>query len=59
MDDDEMSFGARRQMLSRLYLGVSRASKHLILAASRDCGGSSEVLTRPLELGALVAKDMA
>ena len=58
MDDEEMSFGARRQMLSRLYLGVSRASRHLTLAASRDCGGPSEVLARPLTLGALVAKDI-
>ena len=57
MDDEEMSFGARRQMLSRLYLGVSRASKYLVLAASADCGGESKVLHRPQELGALVIRD--
>lgn len=58
MDDEEMSFGAQRQMLSRLYLGVSRASRHLILAASLDCGGESKVLTRSQELGALVTREM-
>lgn len=56
LDDEEMSFGARRQMLSRLYLGVSRASKHLVLAASTDCGGESIVLQRPQELGVLDLK---
>lgn len=54
LDDPELSFGARRQMLSRLYLGISRASKHVTLAASGDCGGASKVLDRPLELDALV-----
>ena len=53
LDDEKMSFGTRRQSLSRLYLGVSRAANHLILAASRDCGGPSEVLCRALELHAL------
>ena len=56
LDDEEMSFGARRQILSRLYLGASRASKHLTLAASEDCGGASAMLNRPIELGALVAQ---
>ena len=58
MDDEEMSFGAQRQMLSRLYLGVSRASRHLVLAASLDCGGESKVLMRSKELAALVIREV-
>ena len=57
LDDEEITFGARRQILSRLYLGVSRASKNLVLAASDDCGGASKVLQRPLELGALEVRE--
>ena len=57
LDDEEVGFGTRRQLLSRLYLAVSRASKVLTPAASADCGGPSEVLTRPSEAGALVAGD--
>lgn len=57
LDQEEISFGARRRMLSRLYLGISRASKHLTLAASKDCGGPSKVLQRAVELGALLGDD--
>ena len=53
LDDADMSFGARRQILSRLYLAVSRASRHLTLAASEDCGGYSEVLESALQVDAL------
>ena len=57
LDDDGLGLGARRQLLSRLYLAVSRASKVLTLAASDDCGGPSEVLDRPRESRALVVRD--
>ena len=53
LDDADMSFGARRRILSRLYLATSRASRHLTLAASEDCGGYSEVLETALQVDAL------
>ena len=53
LDDADMSFGAHRQILSRLYLAASRASRHLTLAASEDCGGYSEVLKNALQVEAL------
>jgi len=57
MADDGASLGNRRQMLSRLYLAASRASRHLILAASREGGGYSDVLEIPLHNGTLIRKN--
>ena len=56
MDDAGASLGNRRQMLSRLYLAASRASRHLTLAASREGGGYSDVLEIPLHNGTLIRK---
>ena len=53
LDDAALSVGAKRQALSRLYLAASRASRYLTLAASEDCGGYSDVLKNPLEVGVL------
>ena len=49
LDANGMSAGAQRRLLSRLYLGASRASRHLTLAASQDRGGQSEVLQNALD----------
>ena len=54
LDDDEVGLGTQRQVLSRLYLAASRASMTLTLAASDDCGGPADVLSRPLDAGTLV-----
>lgn len=54
LDDNQVGFGTRRQVLSRLFLAASRASNDLTLAASDDCGGASDVLSRPLEAGVLL-----
>lgn len=53
----DASVGQRRRFISRCYLGASRAAKKLTLAVSRERGGSSEVLSIPLERASLVKVD--
>jgi hypothetical protein len=44
-----------RRFLSELYLGISRAERKLILIASKDEGGLTDLLTRAMQAGLLVA----
>jgi len=53
LDADELTVGARRRVLSRLYLAASRASRYLTLAASEDCGGYSRVLNSAVQVDAI------
>lgn len=41
----DLSVGAKRRYLSRLYLGASRAASRLVLASSRERGGASPILS--------------
>ena len=51
--DSDENIGAKRRMLSKLYLACSRASKNLIIASSRDGRGPTEVLNPPKDRGLL------
>ena len=51
---ENLSQGARRRYVSRVYLGASRAQKKLVIAASRDRGGASEILATPLQNRSLI-----
>ena len=42
---NDLSVGAKRRYLSRLYLGASRAASRLILACSSERGGASPLLS--------------
>ncbi len=48
---------AVRRFLSELYLGASRAERHLLILASRDRGGISPFLIRAKRLGLLEEDD--
>lgn len=54
LSDEYLSQGARRRYVNRLYLGASRAQKCLMIAASDERGGQSEVLNGPLQNGSLL-----
>lgn len=41
----DLSVGAKRRYLSRLYLGASRAASRLVLVSSRERGGASPILS--------------
>ncbi|MFC4214132.1 UvrD-helicase domain-containing protein [Pseudophaeobacter arcticus] len=41
----DLSVGAKRRYLSRLYLGASRAANRLILVSSHERGGASPILS--------------
>jgi hypothetical protein len=51
---EHLSQGARRRYVSRVYLGASRAQKHLSVSASQDRGGPSEILSGPLQNRSLI-----
>jgi hypothetical protein len=51
--DEQVSPGARRRYISRVYLGASRAVQHLVLASSGERQGRSEILNGPIENGSL------
>lgn len=55
LSDEMLSQGARRRYLHRFYLGASRAKTKLIVTASRERGGYSEMLNGALQLGSLEA----
>jgi hypothetical protein len=48
LSDELLSQGARRRYVNRVYLGASRAQNRLIVAASKERGGRSEILNGPL-----------
>jgi hypothetical protein len=48
LSDELLSQGARRRYVNRVYLGASRAQHRLIVAASKERGGRSEILIGPL-----------
>ena len=56
LDDKNISQGEHRRLLSRLYLGASRASRYLTFAATEERGGYSEILQTPLDNGVLVLR---
>ena len=54
LDSEDLSLGAQRQLLSRLYLGASRASGHLTLAVSHERGGVPDILESAIRQRVLV-----
>ncbi len=54
---DDVSIGERRRFISQTYLGASRASSNLYLAASNERGGASDVLRGPLASESLELSD--
>lgn len=53
LNDEMLSQGARRRYVNRVYLGASRAQTKLVISASLERGGASEVLEGPRRLGSL------
>ncbi|WP_454882634.1 UvrD-helicase domain-containing protein [Sphingomonas oryzagri] len=53
LSDEMLSQGARRRYVHRMYLGASRAQKKLMISASLERGGKSEVLDGPLHAASL------
>ena len=51
----DYSAGLHRRVVSRTYLGASRAAKKLVIATSEERGGRSEILSCPLKQGSLSA----
>ena len=56
-DSEDLGLGAQRQLLSRLYLGASRASRDLTLAVSHERGGVPDILRSAIDHGVLVEVD--
>jgi hypothetical protein len=55
--DTEVSQGARRRYVSRIYLGASRAANRLHIATSAKRGGVSAVLAAPIQNGTLRSEE--
>ena len=53
LGDEMLSQGARRRYVHRVYLGASRAQNKLMLSASLERGGTSELLVGPLQAKSL------
>lgn len=51
--EEEYSPGLHRRVVSRCYLGASRAAKKLVIATSEERGGRSDILSTPLQEGSL------
>jgi len=51
--DSVHATGAKRRFVSNVYLGASRAERVLKIYATEDQGGLSEILTLPLNRGAI------
>ncbi len=51
--DDNLSNGARRRYVSRVYLGASRAARRVIIASSKEHGGRSPLLEASISNGNL------
>ncbi len=49
----DYSAGLHRRVVSRCYLGASRAAKKLVIVASNERGGPSDILDSPLREGTL------
>jgi len=54
VSNENLSQGARRRYVSRVYLGASRAQKRLVIASSRERGGTSDILDGPLHNQSLI-----
>lgn len=53
------AMGARRRFLSTIYLGASRAKRHLELFATQEGGGVSGILRGARDTGVLVDRSMS
>jgi hypothetical protein len=51
--DESYSAGLHRRVVSRCYVGASRAAKKLVIAVSEERGGPSDILLSPLKEGTL------
>lgn len=51
--EEDYSAGLHRRVVSRCYLGASRAAKKLVIATSEERGGRSDILSTPLQEGSL------
>lgn len=62
VDVQEAPFGAgireRRQLISNVYLGASRAEKHLFICACENRGGPSDILDMALKRGSILEKEI-
>lgn len=54
LGDDHENIGNRRRLISRAYLGASRARSRLVVATSHERGGSADILERPIARKTLV-----
>ncbi|MBE8717512.1 UvrD-helicase domain-containing protein [Cellvibrio polysaccharolyticus] len=52
--DEDQGQGARRRYVSRVYLGASRAARQIFVLSSQERGGSSQLLSTPLENATLL-----
>ncbi|BCA62672.1 hypothetical protein HMP09_1906 [Sphingomonas sp. HMP9] len=58
LGDEMLSQGARRRYVNRVYLGASRAQTKLMMSASIERGGRSEILDSPLHAGSMEQLDI-
>lgn len=58
LSDEMLSQGARRRYVNRAYLGASRAQTKLVISASQERGGRSEILEGPVNAGSLVEQNV-
>ena len=58
LGDEMLSQGARRRYVNRVYLGASRAQTKLMMSASIERGGRSEILESPLHAGSMEQMDI-
>lgn len=58
LGDEMLSQGARRRYVNRAYLGASRAQTKLMMSASRERGGRSEILDGPIRAGSLLQQEV-
>ena len=51
---ESVGIGRRRQLISNIYLGASRAENHLVVCSCEERGGPSDVLNMALSRGNLI-----
>lgn len=57
LEGEYVSHGTRRRLVTRTYLGASRAISKVFIACSRERGGPSEILEAPLRTKSLLKSD--
>lgn len=57
LGEDRENVGMRRRLISRAYLGASRAKSRLCIATSRERGGAADILRRSIDKGSVSTVD--